>query len=186
MEFSVNGELKMLYLIKNRIKKTMVFKQYLFIRSIGTSLYLVNWIYQKILRIDPSSINKCFTSRCIASDKIIIQGNCVEVRKSLAVSGGCYFQATHGIEFGQNTIWSFNVTMVTSDHDLNDLRLENTEKSGPIKIGGNCWIGSGAVILPDITLGDRTIVGANSVVTKSFPEGHVVIAGCPAKIIRKL
>jgi acetyltransferase-like isoleucine patch superfamily enzyme len=102
------------------------------------------------------------------------------------VSGGCYFQATHGIEFGQNTIWSFNVTMVTSDHDLNDLTVENKERSGPIKIGESCWIGSGVVILPNITLGDKTMVGANSVVTKSFPEGNVVIAGCPAKIIRKL
>ena len=43
-----------------------------------------------------------------------------------------------------------------------------------------------AVILPGVTLGDHTIVGAGSIVTKSFPEGYVVIAGNPAKIIRTL
>jgi acetyltransferase-like isoleucine patch superfamily enzyme len=102
------------------------------------------------------------------------------------VSGGCYIQATHGVDIGVNTIWSFNVTMVTSDHDLNDFRIENSEKSGPISIGDNCWIGAGSVILPNIKLGPKTIVGANSVVTNSFSSGNVVIAGCPAKIIRKL
>jgi acetyltransferase-like isoleucine patch superfamily enzyme len=182
----MSGGGKMFNSLKNKIKKTSMFKQYLFIRGIGLPLYLINLFFQKILRIDTSPYNKCFTSRYIAMNKIIVHDNCAEVRKSIAVSGGCYFQATHGIEFGKNTIWSFNVTMVTSDHDLNNFKVENTEKSGPIKIGENCWIGSGVVILPRITLGNKTIVGANSVVTKSFPEGNVVIAGCPAKIIRNL
>ena len=44
----------------------------------------------------------------------------------------------------------------------------------------------GAKILPEVELGDFTIVGAGSVVTKSFPEGYCVIAGNPAKLIRKL
>ncbi len=176
----------MLKQIKTKIKKMQLFEKYLFIRGIGLSLYIVNWIYQIVFRIDPSPYNKCFTSRVIASENITIVNNCPEVRKSLAVSGGCYIQATHGIEFGSNTIWSFNVTMVTSDHDFDDFRLENSDKSGPIKIGDNCWVGSGVVILPKVTLGAKTIVGANSVVTKSFESGNVVIAGCPAKIIRKL
>jgi len=59
-------------------------------------------------------------------------------------------------------------------------------KVNPIKIGKNCWIGTNSTILPGIELGDRTIVGANTVVTKSFSEGNVIIAGTPAKIVRKL
>ena len=172
--------------IKNKIKRTSIFQKYLFIKGVGVPLFIVNWVFQHILRIDASGYNKCFTSRLIAADKVTIKNNCPEVKKSIAVSGGCYIQATHGVEIGMNTIWSFNVTMVTSDHDLNDFRLENTEKSGPISIGDNCWLGSGVVILPNIILGPKTIVGANSVVTKSFVSGNVVIAGCPAKIIREL
>ena len=48
----------------------------------------------------------------------------------------------------------------------------------------NCWIGFNAVILPGVILGDNTIVGAGSIVTKSFESGHCVIAGNPAKIIK--
>lgn len=173
-------------MLKNIIKKSPLFKGYLFVKGIGFPLFIVNWIFQNIFRIDPFRFNKCFTSRVIAGDLIQVKDNCIEVRKSFAVSGGCYFQATHGIKLGKNTIWSFNVTMVTSDHDLNDFRVENIERSGPIAIGNNCWIGAGSVILPNVTLGPKTVVGANSVVTKSFIEGNVVIAGSPARVIREL
>jgi len=55
-----------------------------------------------------------------------------------------------------------------------------------VYIGDYCWIGANAVILLGVHLGPHTIVGAGSIVTKSFPEGYCVIAGNPAKIIKKL
>lgn len=172
--------------IKNVLKGTSIFKWYLFNRSIGFGVGLVNFLFQNIFRIDASKYSKNYTSRLIAPSKFVIQDDCIEVRKSLAVSGGCYFQATHGISIGPKTIWSFNVTMVTSDHDLRDYRFENSERSGPISIGENCWLGAGVVVLPKVKLGPNTVVGANSVVTKSFPAGNVVIAGTPARIVREL
>jgi acetyltransferase-like isoleucine patch superfamily enzyme len=73
---------------------------------------------------------------------------------------------------------------MSANHDLGDLRLQR--KAEPIRIGKYCWLGMGAVILPEVNLGDYTIVGAGSVVTKSFPNGYCVIAGSPAKMIREL
>ncbi|MEQ1824103.1 MAG: DapH/DapD/GlmU-related protein, partial [Fimbriimonadaceae bacterium] len=49
-----------------------------------------------------------------------------------------------------------------------------------------CWIGMNAVVLPGVTLGDRTVVAAGAVVTKSFPEGWCIVAGVPAKLLRSL
>ena len=57
--------------------------------------------------------------------------------------------------------------------------------TSPIKIGRHCWLGAQSVLLPQVVLGDYTIVGAGAVVTKSFEEGYCVIAGNPAKIIKK-
>lgn len=57
--------------------------------------------------------------------------------------------------------------------------------SGPVKIGRHCFIGIRAVIMSGVTLGDYCVVGANSVVTRSFPAGSV-IAGAPAKLLRTL
>jgi serine O-acetyltransferase len=56
-------------------------------------------------------------------------------------------------------------------------------KGGTPKIGNNCYIGPGAKIFGDITIGNNVTIGANSVVNKSFPD-NVVIAGVPARIIK--
>lgn len=52
-------------------------------------------------------------------------------------------------------------------------------------IGRNCWIGAGAIILPGVTIGDNTVVGAGSVVTKDLPSG-VVAVGNPCRVLREI
>lgn len=99
------------------------------------------------------------------------------------VMHGCYIQGKGGIEIGDYTQIAPLVVIVSANHDLYDSRKHNT---APVKIGKYCWIGAGAKIMPGVELGDWTIVGAGSVVTKSFPEGHCVIGGVPATEIKKL
>lgn len=55
----------------------------------------------------------------------------------------------------------------------------------PVKIGKRCWIGAGAIILPGVTVGDDTVIGAGSVVTKDIPSG-VVAVGNPCRVIKTL
>lgn len=99
-------------------------------------------------------------------------------------SPNCYIQANNGIEVGDYTNLGPGVGLISANHDP----LDNSKHlpAPPIRIGRNCWIGMNAVILPGVTLGDRTIVGAGAIVTKSFPEGNCVIAGNPARVIRTL
>jgi acetyltransferase-like isoleucine patch superfamily enzyme len=73
------------------------------------------------------------------------------------------------------------VKIISANHDLDD--FANIVHCGPITIGKKCWIGANAVILPEVTLGDGVVVGAGSVVTKSFAKNSVV-AGNPAQLIK--
>lgn len=97
---------------------------------------------------------------------------------------GNYFQAIGEITIGHGTYIAPNVGLITANHDPADPDKHLDPK--PIVLGEKCWIGMNAVILPGVTLGDGTVVGAGAVVTKSFPEGHCIIGGNPAKLIRCL
>lgn len=77
-----------------------------------------------------------------------------------------------------------NCGFITANHNFDEFDKHYDGKD--IIIGDNCWIGMNSTILPGVVLGNHTIVGAGSVVTKSFTEGHCVIAGNPAKIIKRL
>ena len=100
-------------------------------------------------------------------------------------SPGTYFQNLHGkIYIGEGTYIAPNVGLITSNHDLEN--LDNYSLGEDIVLGKHCWLGMNAVVLSGVVLGDKTIVGAGSVVTKSFPQGSVVIAGVPAKIIKTI
>jgi len=102
----------------------------------------------------------------------------------------CHIGCVDEIFIGNNVLVASKVLII--DHFHGETTKEsmilppvqrNLVTKGPIKIGNNVWIGESAVIMPGVNLGDNCIVGANSVVTKSF-ENNVVIGGNPAKIIR--
>lgn len=97
----------------------------------------------------------------------------------------------NNVEIGEGTMIASRVFI--TDHFHGEISSENLNNrpalrpltSKPVKIGRNVWIGEGASIMPGVTIGDNVIIGANAVVTHSFPK-NVVIAGCPATIIKEL
>lgn len=96
---------------------------------------------------------------------------------------GNYYQAGEAkIHVGKGTQIANGVAIITANHNLEDITIHSDGKD--VFIGKECWIGSNAVILPGVCLGDHTIVGAGAVVTKSFPDGWCVLGGVPAKIIK--
>lgn len=97
---------------------------------------------------------------------------------------GNYYQAIGRITIGKGTFIAPNAGLITANHDPMNLDAHLSPKE--IVLGEQCWIGMNSTILPGVRLGNHTVVGAGSVVTKSFPEGNCVIAGNPAKIIRML
>lgn len=98
---------------------------------------------------------------------------------------GNYYQALGAkLIIGKGSYIAPNVGIMTENHDLRDPDKRAGGKD--VIIGNKCWIGYNAVILPGVSLGDHTVVGAGAIVTKSFPEGYCVLAGNPARIIKKI
>ena len=90
------------------------------------------------------------------------------------------------IYVGDYTMFAPNVVIATAGHPiLPKLREKGYQYNLPIKIGKNCWLGTGVIVLPGVTIGDNTVVGAGSVVTKDLPS-NVVAVGNPCRVIREI
>lgn len=87
------------------------------------------------------------------------------------------------LTIGDNVTISSYVVFVTHDHSIYHIRGKGNDLRGRIRIGNNCFIGERALLMYGVELADNTIVASGSVVTKSFPQGKVIIGGNPAKII---
>ncbi|QDW73490.1 sugar O-acetyltransferase [Lachnospiraceae bacterium KGMB03038] len=92
---------------------------------------------------------------------------------------------TH-IYVGDYTMIGPNVTVATAGHPiLPELREKQYQFNMPVHIGKCCWIGAGAVILPGVRIGDGSVIGAGSIVTKDVPA-NVVALGNPCRVLRKI
>ncbi len=92
---------------------------------------------------------------------------------------------TH-IYVGDNVMFGPNVTVATAGHPiLPELRKKEYQYNMPVRIGNNCWLGAGVIVLPGVTIGDNTVVGAGSIVTKDLPA-NVVAVGNPCKVLRPI
>jgi len=114
--------------------------------------------------------------------------------------------AGHHVHFGKNVYANFNLTLVDDTHIyvgdytmlgpnvviatgghpiLPQLREQGMQFNMPVRIGRNCWLGAGVIVLPGVTIGDNVVVGAGSVVTKDLPD-NVVAVGNPCRVLREV
>ena len=112
----------------------------------------------------------------------------------------------HHVHFGKNVYANFNVTFVDDTHIyvgdytmlgphvviataghpiLPELREKAYQYNMPVRIGRNCWLGAGVIVLPGVTIGDNTVIGAGSVVTKDIPANCVAV-GNPCRVLREI
>lgn len=147
----------------------------------GTQAPVTFWIWfiQKVIGVNGEAYWPMhFTSRVGC-----VQNIHAGIQTAPGWSPGCYIQGLGSIHIGDYTMLAANVGIISANHDPHD---HSKHIRGRVRIGKYCWIGMGAMVLPNVELGDFTVVGAGAVVTKSFPEGHCVIAGNPARLIRGL
>lgn len=90
------------------------------------------------------------------------------------------------VSIGDNVFLAPNVGIYTAGHPLDVAqRNRGLEYAYPVTIGNNVWIGAGVHILPGVKIGDHTVIGAGSVVTKDIPSG-VLAVGNPCRVVRRI
>lgn len=110
----------------------------------------------------------------------------IHISDNVFINAGCTFLDSGSIEIGRHTLIGPSVQIYTPEHPMDYIERRKTiEKAYPVKIGADCWIGGGVVICPGVTIGDRSIIGAGSVVTKDIPADSLAV-GNPARVIRAL
>ena len=102
------------------------------------------------------------------------------------INHNAYLMDCGGITIGKHCFIGPNCGMYTAIHaTLPQERNTGIEKALPITIGDNCWIGGDVTILPGVTIGENTIIGAKSVVTKDIPS-NVIAVGNPCRVLRSI
>ncbi len=112
-----------------------------------------------------------------------VPGAVLSIGDDVYLNGGVSIEATHDIRIGSNVLIAPFASVIDDDSHL--LQPGSRTDKGPTVIGDNVWLGRNVVVLPGVTIGDGSVVGANSVVTRDLPP-RCFAAGSPAQVVRKL
>lgn len=158
---------------------------------IGSKVKLHNFVYIDALSKEGVRIGDRVVlgrgTRIECSGSLQYIGRGIIIGQGTSFGNDCFFGAAGGIEIGKDVIAGQFIRFHSENHKYSDrnilIRNQGVTHKG-IKIGNNCWIGSGAVFLDGARLGDGCVVAANAVVSGEFPENSV-IGGVPAKWIKE-
>ena len=113
----------------------------------------------------------------------------IEIGEGCFLNRGTMLAAVEQIEIGDHVMFANHCFVGDADHRYEDRSRPITHQGfvarGPVTIGSNCWFGVGCVVTGGVRIGDRAVIGANSVITQDIPPG-VIAAGAPARVIREI
>lgn len=169
--------------IMRRILKWFVFhvplfRDYYYFRMVWRHVGILKYIIKRVIPVFSGHIYNPYDKNSTVWGDLLVGKNV-----KLTQRGGCYIQGGGRLFVGDYTVIAQNCCIMSSNHNL--LNHDLSVKKETI-IGDHCWIASNSCIMPGVILGPRTVVGAGSIVTKSFPDGFCLIAGNPAKLVKQL
>lgn len=160
-------------LIKNTIRFNLKpFKEFIIIDCIPHCNIKI-WLLKRYLMPNVSvDIRVLRHVRCFL-------GSNIKIEELVFINHGVYIDDKAFVFIGKGTWLGCNVNFITATHNIETME----EQARPVHVGRYCWIGAGATILPGVTVGDYSVIGAGSIVTKNV-EPCSVMVGNPAKKIR--
>ena len=112
-------------------------------------------------------------------------GRNIELGERVFFNFNCVLLDVCRIRIGSYALFGPAVQIYTAMHPFNAEQRRSQEFGKPVDIGSDVWVGGGAIILPGVRIGSRTVIGAGSVVTRDVPDG-VFAAGNPCRVIREI
>lgn len=110
----------------------------------------------------------------------------IEIGENFFMNMDCVILDGAKVKFGDNVFVAPHCGFYTAGHPLDvERRISGLEYALPITVGNNVWIGAHVCVLPGVSIGDNTVIGAGSVVTKNIPA-NVLAYGNPCKVIREI
>lgn len=118
----------------------------------------------------------------------VFEGGRITIGNRVSATGHLHLAAHRLIEIGDDVMFASNVFIADAQHAYENANIpykyQGMFKVAPVRIGDGCWIGQNAVIMPGVTVGKLSIVGANSVVTRDIPARCIAV-GIPARVIKR-
>lgn len=113
----------------------------------------------------------------------------VSIGRNVSINDFVHIWGGGGVSIGDDTLIAAHCVITSQTHDIDALQLgslyRQTSLTRKVTIGSNVWIGSGAIILPGITIGDDSVVAAGAVVSRDV-DAKTLVAGVPARPVRRL
>lgn len=113
-------------------------------------------------------------------------GHHVHLGRNIYANAGLKLVDDTHIYIGDYTMLGPNVVIATAAHPIDaGLRRKGLQYNKSVRIGKNCWLGAGVIVMPGVTIGDNVVIGAGSIVTKDIPS-NVVAVGNPCRVLREV
>lgn len=113
----------------------------------------------------------------------------IELGDQVSLAGGCTISAVAHVRLGHQVLVARNVYISDHSHGFTDnhspIVAQPLDRVAPVEIRDGAWLGQNSVVMPGVCIGRGTVIGANSVVTRSVPD-RVVAVGAPAQVVRRL
>ena len=113
----------------------------------------------------------------------MVEGATLSIGDDLYMNAGTSIEVWHDVRIGSNCLFGPFASVI--DDDRHEVEPGAILHKGPTILGNNVWLGRSAAVMPGVTVGDGSVIGANSVVTRDIPPNSFA-AGAPARVIRKL